>query len=81
MLGWFQEFVFANIPQARMVEASDVHLKYMIAPGSLKLSQIFEKVEAARQMIAIDDYGVSQTSLEQVRAHVHTLAALGRIFT
>lgn len=43
-----------------------MHLKFSIAQGALHLSMIFEKVEAARQMVEIHDYGISQTSLEQV---------------
>ena len=56
-----------ELPDAQLVEASDVHLKYKIEESpTLRLSTILEKVETARQQIDIDDYGVSQTSLEQV---------------
>jgi hypothetical protein len=43
-----------------------VHLKFALPPGAQPLSTVFEQVEAARREFPIDDFGVSQTSLEQV---------------
>jgi ATP-binding cassette subfamily A (ABC1) protein 3 len=36
------------------------------ASGNLQISGVFEKVEAEKHSLGIDDYAISQTSLEQI---------------
>ena len=37
--------------------------------GLLSSAQIFEKIEAAKGILNLEDYAISQTTLEQVPVH------------
>lgn len=41
-------------------------MEYQLAP-SLSLAVVFQELEQARQMLNIEDYSVSQTTLDQVK--------------
>lgn len=59
-----------SVSQNRLAEASGKFLKYRFghneATKDTRLSAIFDLVESNRKRLGIEDYGISQTSLEQV---------------
>jgi len=61
------EFVSATFPSAQLKDQHDglVHYRIGRAPG-LTWAHLFGTVERARSTYDIDDYSVSQTTLEQV---------------
>ncbi|KAK3279794.1 hypothetical protein CYMTET_12332 [Cymbomonas tetramitiformis] len=60
-------FVAEALPKAFVQEESKVRLKYHLEQGgTVELSELFAKMYEACQQFGVDDYGVSQTSLEQV---------------
>mmetsp|Transcript_38950 Transcript_38950/g.120373 ORF Transcript_38950/g.120373 Transcript_38950/m.120373 type:complete len:955 (-) Transcript_38950:399-3263(-) len=62
-----QELIDARIPGAKLEEARGQKLTYAL-PGDTRLSQTFAVIEEAKQSedSGITDYGISQTSVEQV---------------
>lgn len=53
-------------PRAVLSEASDGHLSFNLKAQDMHLSDVFEKIEGLREEVDFADYGVSQSSLEQV---------------
>mmetsp|Transcript_25995 Transcript_25995/g.47138 ORF Transcript_25995/g.47138 Transcript_25995/m.47138 type:complete len:648 (-) Transcript_25995:149-2092(-) len=47
-------------------ERQDVKVRFEISSDGVTISSVFAKIEERKEELMIDDYGVSQTSLEQV---------------
>eukprot|EP01113_Clastostelium_recurvatum_P022760 TRINITY_DN2727_c0_g1_i3.p1 TRINITY_DN2727_c0_g1~~TRINITY_DN2727_c0_g1_i3.p1 ORF type:complete len:854 (+),score=218.34 TRINITY_DN2727_c0_g1_i3:132-2693(+) len=60
------EFVQNMFPFARISERFPGYVTFQVPRAGLVVSDLFEKMEAARQRVHIDDWGISQTSLEDV---------------
>ena len=55
-------------------ERQDTKVRYEVNSEGIKISSIFASLEANKEKLMLDDYGVSQTSLEQV-FNMHAAAA------
>ena len=55
-------------------ERQDTKVRYEVNSEGIKISSIFASLEANKEKLLLDDYGVSQTSLEQV-FNMHAAAA------
>ena len=55
-------------------ERQDTKVRYEVNSEGIKISSIFSSLEANKEKLMLDDYGVSQTSLEQV-FNMHAAAA------
>ena len=53
-------------PQARLVDAINGVRTYIVPKGSVKMSTLFEGMEANKVQYKIKDWGLSHTSLEEV---------------
>jgi len=60
------EFVMKAFPGAVVSERYGGQLRYDIKRSDLKLSEMFAKLEAEREALSIEDYALSQTTLEKV---------------
>jgi hypothetical protein len=47
-------------------ERQDVKARYEVGAAGVRISSIFGKIEENKGRLKLSDYGVSQTSLEQV---------------
>jgi len=66
-VGRFQAFVASAFPGAQLLEQDDAHrLKFRLPQGSQSLGEIFTLIETNRRTLRIEEYSVSQTSLEQI---------------
>ena len=63
-----EQFV-ENSLNGHIVEAHSLFFKCRVPQGALSLARIFRNIENAREDLCIQDYSVSQTSLEQVFLH------------
>ena len=63
----------SNFPDAVLIEEHNSLLNYEVPRRSIKLlSQAFRLLEENKQALGIDDYVLSQSTLEQVRSsHSH----------
>lgn len=61
-------FITAQFPSARLIENRECKLTYALPSASTRLSAVFEIMQRARDdpRLAIQDYTVQQSSLEQV---------------
>jgi len=59
-------FVKEHFPDSVLDETNERRLKYRLPAGSLNLSYIFGTIEKAKKDLEIDDYSVSQSTLEQI---------------
>lgn len=59
-------FVRRTYSSAVLREWQDLKARYEISADGLSIAHIFETVERHRASLQVEDYGVSQTSLEQV---------------
>ena len=55
-------------------ERQDTKVRYEVGSEGVKISSIFQSLEENKEALLLDDYGVSQTSLEQV-FNMHAAAA------
>jgi len=63
----FQAFVASAFPGAQLLEQDDAHrFKYRLPQGSQSLGEMFTLIENNRRALRIEEYSVSQTSLEQI---------------
>eukprot|EP01135_Chromosphaera_perkinsii_P001854 Nk52_evm3s212 gene=Nk52_evmTU3s212 len=60
------EDVQRRIPSAQLLETHETMLRYSIPQQSATLSFIFGQIEAIKKVYHIEDYSLSQTTLEQV---------------
>ena len=58
--------VQSTIPEARFREQSYRQLVWHVAPDALPISVLFQRMEAARAATAMEDYSISQTTLDDV---------------
>jgi len=61
-----QSFICEMFPTAVLREKHHNMLQYQLGPMTL-LSQIFGEIEAVKDSFNIEDYSVSQTTLDQVK--------------
>lgn len=53
-------------PGAILEEQHSVRVKYSIPLEGLSLSKVFRTIEAEKENVGLEDYSVSQSSLEQI---------------
>ena len=56
----------SSFPSAVLRERQDVKIRFEVLSRDLTISSVFARIEDQKEKLMIDDYGVSQTSLEQV---------------
>jgi len=59
-------FVMEKFPNSILRERQDTKTRYEVGSEGVKISDIFASIEAKKEEFVLADYGVSQTSLEQV---------------
>ena len=60
------QFFESSYDSAVLRERQDTKVRYEIGSDGLRISQIFSNIEQHKEELKLSDYGVSQTSLEQV---------------
>eukprot|EP00538_Stauroneis_constricta_P006033 CAMPEP_0119570644 /NCGR_PEP_ID=MMETSP1352-20130426/43716_1 /TAXON_ID=265584 /ORGANISM="Stauroneis constricta, Strain CCMP1120" /LENGTH=1964 /DNA_ID=CAMNT_0007620313 /DNA_START=556 /DNA_END=6450 /DNA_ORIENTATION=+ len=60
------DFVARTYPNSVMRERQDTKARYEVSSKGVKISSIFQSIEENKIRLAVAEYGVSQTSLEQV---------------
>ncbi|XP_059176010.1 phospholipid-transporting ATPase ABCA3-like [Physella acuta] len=60
------EFINSTFPRSKLTDIHENMINYHITDTQLTWSQMFGEMERARERLGIEDYLVSQTSLEQV---------------
>lgn len=65
-----EEFITSTFRGAELLEAHHNMLQYQLKSRA-KLSYIFGQLEKAKSLLNIEDYSVSQTTLDQVRDPWH----------
>jgi ATP-binding cassette subfamily A (ABC1) protein 3 len=61
-----KKFIESNFTGACLEEEYPLFLKYEIPSSNVSLAQIFKTIESAKSSLEIEDYNISQTSLEQI---------------
>lgn len=61
-----EEFMIANFPRAQLAEERWQRLTYRLPSDGAPLSRIFGAMEKEKARLDIDEYSVSQSTLEQV---------------
>ena len=61
-----QTFFEESYSSAILRERQENKVRYEVASDGLKISSIFEAIEVNKESLQLADYGVSQTSLEQI---------------
>jgi ATP-binding cassette, subfamily A (ABC1), member 3 len=61
-----QSFLQHHFPRNVLRERQDLKVRYEVSSKDTKLSDIFQRIEENKESLWLADYGVSQTSLEQV---------------
>lgn len=61
-----QNFFSGTYSTAVLRERQESKVRYEVSSGGLKISSIFGAIEDNKEMLQLSDYGVSQTSLEQI---------------
>jgi ATP-binding cassette, subfamily A (ABC1), member 3 len=59
-------FLQTNFPDHILRERQDLKARYELSANNTRISDIFLRIEENKQHLHLSDYGVSQTSLEQV---------------
>ncbi|GFS22630.1 ATP-binding cassette sub-family A member 1, partial [Elysia marginata] len=60
------DFISSSLPSAKLVEHRYNMLQYQLGKSSTPLSKLFKTMESAKVSHGVEDYSVSQTTLEQV---------------
>mmetsp|Transcript_28196 Transcript_28196/g.58760 ORF Transcript_28196/g.58760 Transcript_28196/m.58760 type:complete len:1961 (+) Transcript_28196:86-5968(+) len=60
------DFILNRYSSATLRERQDVKVRFEISSEGVTISSVFANIEGHKDELMIDDYGVSQTSLEQV---------------
>ncbi|GFR62998.1 ATP-binding cassette sub-family A member 1 [Elysia marginata] len=60
------EFITGTFSSARLREKHHNMLQYQLGTVNLSLSKLFETMEVAKEKFGVEDYSVSQTTLDQV---------------
>ena len=61
-----EEFIKTNYPGYVLRERQDGKVRYEVPSENVRISSIFASIEDNKARLRLSDYGVSQTSLEQV---------------
>lgn len=61
-----ETFVSTSYPNHVLRERQDTKARYEVSSVGVRLSEIFANIEGNKDRLRLSDYGVSQTSLEQV---------------
>lgn len=61
-----ENFIKENYPNSVLRERQDNKSRYEVSSESVRISRIFASIEESKEDLLLADYGVSQTSLEQV---------------
>jgi ATP-binding cassette, subfamily A (ABC1), member 3 len=61
-----EAFLVQRFPAHVLRERQDTKVRYEVSNDGVRLSAIFSSIEEYKERLHLDDYGVSQTSLEQV---------------
>lgn len=59
-------FILGTYPSAILRERQDTKARYEVSAEGVSIAQIFASIEENKEKLKLSDYGVSQTSLEQV---------------
>lgn len=59
-------FLKKNYPESVLRERQDSKLRFEVPSRGVKISSVFEAIEENKMLLKLSDYGVSQTTLEQV---------------
>ena len=59
------DFFNSQFPQSRLKEKHHNMVQYQLG-SDVRLSEVFGQIEAVRDQFLIEDYSVSQTTLDQV---------------
>ena len=59
-------FVQGRFPSHILRERQDTKTRYEVSSEGMRISEIFPSIEEEKEVLCLSDYGVSQTSLEQV---------------
>mmetsp|Transcript_10049 Transcript_10049/g.22007 ORF Transcript_10049/g.22007 Transcript_10049/m.22007 type:complete len:1232 (-) Transcript_10049:333-4028(-) len=59
-------FMQQTYPNSTLRERQDTKARYEVSSVNLRISHIFASVESNKEYLGLADYGVSQTSLEQI---------------
>ena len=65
-MGNMEKFFKDNFEAYVLRERQDNKARYEVSSAGVRISSIFAKIEADKDRLMLSDYGVSQTSLEQV---------------
>jgi ATP-binding cassette subfamily A (ABC1) protein 1 len=60
------EFITKHYPSHVLRERQDTKARYEVSSEGVRIASIFESIEQNKDMLQVAEYGVSQTSLEQV---------------
>jgi hypothetical protein len=64
--GALASFVEAEFPGCSLIEQHERNFRYKLAKRGAGLGDVFGKFEDAKQRLGIQEYGVSETTLEQI---------------
>lgn len=59
-------FFEENYPESILRERQDAKMRFEVPSSGTKISSVFEAIEKNKKKLRLSDYGVSQTTLEQV---------------
>lgn len=62
------DFVFSRMPSAKLRDVHHNQIQFQLNHNLLKLAFVFKTMEVAKGLDLIQDYSVSQTTLEEVKA-------------
>ena len=60
------EFISSSYPDSVVRERQDNKVRFEVTSEGLKISSVFELIEGSKTRLRLTDYGISQTTLEQV---------------
>ena len=61
-----QTFITTSYPNSALRERQDTKVRYEVSSDGVRIASIFESIEESKESLLVAEYGVSQTSLEQV---------------
>lgn len=61
-----QDFITENYPENALRERQDTKTRYEVGSKDVQIGNIFAAIEENKDRLMVSEYGVSQTSLEQV---------------
>uniref|UniRef100_A0A8C6Y841 ATP-binding cassette sub-family A member 2 n=1 Tax=Naja naja TaxID=35670 RepID=A0A8C6Y841_NAJNA len=72
------QFFSRNFPEAVLKERHHTKVQYQLKSEHISLAQVFSKMEQVVDVLGIEDYSVSQTTLDNVRGHQDPRFPFGR---